>query len=295
MLDVVYYPVSAILWFWHQILGSVLDPASGVAWALAVAFLVFTLRLVLYAPFVRQMRSQRALQRLRPQIAALKKKHAGDRQGLAVAMQSLQRDNGINPWSSCLPVVLQAPVFLGLLHVLQSFNRTGSPLWMSAQDNASTPNYVFGAGDVMSFLDAKLLGAPLAASISSTPAQLAAYTGDVTRWDVALVAIPLMVIAAVATHFTARASVARQRALLDGPQQMTIMNTLVLWAFPLGVLVGGSFLPVAILVYWLSNNVWTLAQQHYVHRALDREEAAGGARAINPSLRPVVDPPDDPR
>jgi hypothetical protein len=65
---------------------------------------------------------------------------------------------------------------LGLLHVLQSFNRTGSPLWMSAQDNASTPNYVFGAGDVMSFLDAKLLGAPLAASISSTPAQLAAYT-----------------------------------------------------------------------------------------------------------------------
>lgn len=144
--------------------------------------------------------------------------------------------------------------------MLQSFNRTGSPLWMSAQDNASTPNYVFGAGDVMSFLDAKLLGAPLAASISSTPAQLAAYTGDVTRWVVALVAIPLMVIAAVATHFTARASVARQRGLPDGAQQAAIMNTLVPWVFPIGVLVGGSFLPLAILVYWLSSNVWTLAQ-----------------------------------
>lgn len=295
MLDVVYYPVSAILWFWHEIFGRVLDPASGVAWTLAVAFLVFTLRLLLYAPFVRQMRSGRALQRLQPQIAALKLKYAGDRQGLAVAMQSLQRDNGINPWSSCLPVLLQAPVFLGLLHVLNSFNRTGSPLWMSAQDNASTPNYVFGASDVMSFLDAKLLGAPLAASISSTPVQLAAYTGDVTRWDVALVAIPLMVIAAVATHVTARASVARQSALPDAPQQMAVMNRLMLWAFPLGVLVGGSFLPVAILVYWLSNNVWTLAQQHYVHRALDREEAAEAARAINAPPGSGVDPPDDRR
>ena len=55
MLDVVYYPVSAILWFWHQIFGHLLDPAGGVAWALAVAFLVFTLRLVLYVPFLRQM------------------------------------------------------------------------------------------------------------------------------------------------------------------------------------------------------------------------------------------------
>ena len=65
------------------------------------------------------------MQRLQPQIAALKKEHSGDRRGLTFAMQSLQRDNGISPWSSCLPILLVAPVFLGLLHVLQSFNRTG--------------------------------------------------------------------------------------------------------------------------------------------------------------------------
>ena len=295
MLNVVYYPVSAILWFWHQIFGSFLNPSGGVAWALAVAFLVLTLRIVLYAPFVRQVRSQRAMQRLQPQIAALKKKHADDRQGLAVAMQALQKEHGVNPLSSCLPALLQAPVFLGLLHVLKSFNRTGSPLWMSVQDNAHTPNYVFGAGDVMSFLDAKLLGAPLAASISSTPAQLAAYSGDVTRLDVALVAIPLMIIAAVATHFTARASIARQRSYSDGTPQTAIVNKLVLWVFPLGVLVGGAFLPVAILVYWLSNNAWTLAQQQYVHRAMDREEAIATARAIQIPPRPPAVPPSDNR
>src|SRR4249919_2839092 len=113
MLDVVYYPVSAILWFWHVIFGGLLDPASGVAWALSVAFLVFTLRAALYLPFVRQVRNQRAVLRLQPQILALKKKHAGDRQALASAMQQLQRDHAVSPLGGCLPALIQAPVFLG--------------------------------------------------------------------------------------------------------------------------------------------------------------------------------------
>ena len=283
MLDVVYYPVSAILWFWHVVFGSLLDPASGVAWALSVAFLVFTLRAVLYLPFLRQARNQRAMQRLQPQILTLKKKHAGDRPGLAAAMQQLQREHGVSPLSGCLPVLIQAPVFLGLFHVLNSFNRTGSPLWMSVQDNANTPNYVFGIGDVQSFLDAKLLGAPLASAISSSPAQLAAYGLDVARPDVVLVAVPLMLIACVATHFTARAGLARQSVMTGGmlgetTGQSVLIGRLMLWVLPLGVLVGGPFLPIAILVYWLSNNAWTLGQQQVVNRRLDREEDAARRR-----------------
>jgi len=277
MLDVVYYPVSAILLFWHVIFGGLLDPASGVAWALSVAFLVFTLRALLYFPFVRQARNQRAMQRLQPQILALRKKYAGDRQALAAAMLQLQRDHAVSSLSGFLPVLIQVPVFLGLFHVLNSFNRTGSPLWMSVQDNANTPNYVFGMADVQSFLDAKLFGAPLAASISSSPTQLAAYGLDVTRLDVLLVALPLMLIACVATHFTARAGLARQSVVAGGmlgesAGQSVLISRLMLWVLPLGVLVGGPFLPVAILIYWLSNNAWTLAQQHVVNRRLDREE-----------------------
>ena len=299
MLDFIYYPVSAILWFWHTVFGTLIDPASGLAWALSVAFLVFTLRAILFPTAVRQARAQRSLRRLQPQIAALKKKHAGDRQALAVALQALQKANGVNPFSSLLPALLQVPVFLGLLHVLRSFNRTGAPLFMSAADNYNTPNYFFSAGDVQSFLQAKLLGAPLAASIGSTPAQLAAY-GDVTRLDVALVAVPLMLIAAVATHFTSRAAIARQRGLVESTPQTAIMNRLMLWAFPLGVLVAGAFLPVAILVYWLSNNAWTLVQQHVVMRALDRQDADGAGRLPGPGdprgrrRRISGDPPEDP-
>ena len=111
----------------------------------------------------------------------------------------------------------------------------------------------------------------------------------------ALVAIPLMVIAAVATHFTARTSVARQRGLPDGAQQAAIMNTLALWVFRSACSSAGASCRWRILVYWLSSNVWTLAQQRYVHRLLDRHDAAGVARAINAPPRPVVDPPEDRR
>ncbi len=271
MLDVVYYPVSAILWFWHRAFSTILDPAGGAAWTLSVAFLVFTLRAILLKPALAQLRSQRILHCLKPQLAELARRHAGDRAALTTATRQLNRQHGVSPLAGCLPAIGQGLVLLGLYHVLRSFNRTGAPLWLSAADNAATPNYVFSADEVGSFLHAKLAGAPLAGSITSTAQQLAAYTGGVSTTAIVFVAVPLMVLAAIATHFTARAALARQSA---GDNASTgVMRALTLWAFPAGVLIGGSFLPVAVLIYWLSNNVWTLAQQHYAQRQSADPEA----------------------
>lgn len=302
MLDVIYYPVSAILWFWHHLFGTVLDPAGGAAWTLSVVFLVFSLRALLLKPALGQLRSQRFLQRLQPQLAELKNRHADDRAALTAATQQLHREHGVSALAGCLPAVGQGLVFLGLYHVLRSFNRTGAPLWLSAADNASTPNYVFSGGDVASFLHATLAGAPLSASITSSGRQLAAFAGSVGPHAVLFVAIPLMVLAAVATHFTARTALAGQRAA--GNPQAGLPRVLSLWVFPAGALVGGPFLPVAVLVYWLSNNAWTLAQQHYVHRSQGRsadltgpdettvpiEPSTRGSTAIapKPGARPVT-------
>jgi YidC/Oxa1 family membrane protein insertase len=291
VLNFIYYPVSAILWFWHKVFGYVLGPSSGVAWALSVIFLVFTLRAVLFKPAANQLKTQRQMQEFQPQIKALQKKYAKDRQKLAVEMQKLQKENGFNPLSSCLPILLQAPVFIGLFHVLRSFNRTTGGFGrsaMSVTDNANTANYVFSVSDVQSFLDAKLFGAPLAAQISSTPEQLLVYVTKVgetvTRVDIALVAVPLMIIAGIATHFTARASVARQAAnaatVAAATPQTAMMNKLILWVFPLFVVVGGPFFPVAILLYWLSNNGWTLVQQHYLFANMAKQEEAKRADVV---------------
>ncbi|MBY4110289.1 membrane protein insertase YidC [Rhodococcus fascians] len=280
MLDFVYYPVSAVLWFWHRVFGFVLGPDNGVAWALAVVFLVFTLRTLLIKPFVGQIRSQLAMKKLQSRLEEVRKKYSGDRARQATEIRTVQKEHGVNPLMGCLPLLAQAPVFIGLLHVLRSFNRTGTGfghLGMSAQENASTANYVFGAGDVQSFLDARLFGAPISAAFNSSRDVLEAFGpfgGVPSVWSIAVVAVPLMIVAAVATHLNSRASIARQDAAAAANPQTAIMNKLALWVFPAGVLIGGPVLPVAVLLYWVSNNIWTYAQQHIVYRRIDREPVA---------------------
>ncbi|MDA3644582.1 membrane protein insertase YidC [Saccharopolyspora indica] len=274
MLDFIYYPVSAILWFWHKVFGFLLDPASGYAWALSVIFLVFTLRALLFKPFVHQVRSMKKMQEFAPQIRELQAKYGDDRQKLAMEMQKLQSEQGFNPLSGCLPVLVQVPVFFGLFHVLNGF-KPGAP-----------SNYIFDANDVASFVAADFFGAKLSNTISQSPEMLAAFGTD--RIEMMVVGVPLMIAAAIATHFTARHSVQRQTADAAAQPQTAVMNRMTLWIFPMFAIIGGPFLPLAILIYWLANNFWTLAQQRLVFSRIDREEAAqAGAPAVVEST--VVD------
>ncbi|WP_019201512.1 membrane protein insertase YidC [Tsukamurella sp. 1534] len=290
-LDYVYYPVSGIMWVWHKAFSFVpgLGPDSGITWALSVIFLVLTLRAILYKPFVRQIKTTRQMQEFQPQMQALRKKYGKDRQKLALEMQKLQKEHGFNPLLGCLPALLQVPVFIGLFHVLRSFNRMsggtaqmfGSPD-MNAYETRHTANYFFSATDVQSFLDARLFGVPLSSYVQEPVAQFQAFMPvgpdlgyiepNFEKWWIIALSVPLMIVAALATHFNSRASIARQPvASLENPQT-AIMNRLMLWVFPIGVLVGGFFLPVAILIYWVTQNIWTYCQQHIVFGRLDKED-----------------------
>ena len=274
-LDIIYYPVSAIMWLWYKVFGFILGPDNFFAWALTVMFLVFTLRAILYKPFVRQIRTTRQMQELQPQIKALQKKYGKDRQRMALEMQKLQKEHGFNPILGCLPMLAQIPVFLGLYHVLMSFNRTQTGigrLGLSVAQNSSIGNYVFSATDVQNFLKADLFGAPLGASMIQTVGLGAFEQFD--RIAVIIVGVPLMILAGVATHFNSRASVARQSIEASANPQTAMMNKLALYVFPLGVVVGGPFLPLAIILYWVSNNIWTYGQQHLVFGRIEKEEEA---------------------
>ncbi|MGH3900672.1 MAG: membrane protein insertase YidC [Pseudonocardiaceae bacterium] len=269
MLNFIYYPVSAILWFWHEAFGYLLGPGSGVGWALAVVFLVFTLRMLLFKPFVSQVRAMRKMQEFAPEIQKLKKKYGDDRQKMAAEMQKLQSQHGVNPLGGCLPVLVQIPVFIGLFQVLRSFNRD----FLTPEQNEQIGNYVFSAADVRSFLGADLFGVPLSSYITEASELLARY-GDISRWQIAAVAVPLTIVAGILTHLTAKHSVERQSAAAQAANpQAELMNKLMVYLFPLGVVAGGPFFPVAILIYWLSNNLWTLAQQWFVYNRIDAEEA----------------------
>jgi YidC/Oxa1 family membrane protein insertase len=267
VLNFIYYPVSAILWFWHKAFGYVFGPATGIAWALAVVFLVFTLRALLYKPFVHQVRSMRKMQEFQPEIKKLQAKYKNDKQKLAAEMQKLQSEHGVNPISGCLPMLVQIPVFIGLYHVLKGFN----PHYAF--------NYIFSRADIESFNDAHLFGAKLGAALvpygkDSVP--LADF--HTTVGNQLVVMIPLMIAAGFFTHLTARHNVARQTAVQIANPQTAIMNKLTLYLFPIGVVVGAPFLPLAILFYWVSNNLWTLGQQHLVYKKIDADEAAQAER-----------------
>jgi YidC/Oxa1 family membrane protein insertase len=252
------YPVSAILWCWYRAFGAVLDPAGGLSWALAVVFLVLTLRVLLVRLALVQLRSGRALAGLQPEIRTLRERHGGDRAALAAAVQKLQRDRGVSPLGGCLPALAQVPVFLGLLHVLHGLTGGGS-------------DYVFGPADVAAFGQARLLGAPLGAYVRMPAAELAGFGVD--RWQVAAVAIPLAALAALATYLTSR------HALRRTPPADPLTRPLTLYAFPVGALLGGTLFPfpVVILLYWLANNACTAVQQRALHRHLDRAGPGGQA------------------
>ena len=305
-LDYIYYPISGIMWVWHKIFGSFLGPDTALTWVLSVVFLIFTLRAILFKPFMKQMDSQLKMQAVQPEMKKLREKYKDDKQRLSEEMMKLNKEAGVNPLASCLPALIQAPVFIGLFHVLRMFQ----PVFENNEWIYRQNVYFFGYSDVVSMGNAKLPGgAPLVGFMTMPLDQLTFMAGD--RAAIIWWGIPLTILAGIATHLTSRRSVARQREMnidTSGSPQTAIMNKLMLYMFPLFVVVGGPFFPLAILFYWLANNSWTFGQLKVAHTLQDRKKAAAalvveevkdlskfstpkpGAKPKAVSNRPVITP-----
>nr|VDG61936.1 membrane protein [Streptococcus thermophilus] len=301
MLNFIYWPISAVLWFWHKIFGYIFSPDSGVSWLLAIVFLTFTIRIFLVKPMVNQLRAGRKMQELQPQLQEIRAKYKNDQQKMAMETQKVYKEAKMNPLASCIVPLVQLPVFIGLFHVLRSFNRTGTGaggLGMSIEQNRNTANYIFSPEDVQSFLDARIFGVPLSSYMSMPEEQFAAFAPvDFTRMNIIMVALPLVLVCVVMTHLNARLSMSRQRKRMakkkaedelrgkkpseDGPlspemmeTQMKTMNGMMLWFLPATLLFTGFLWHIGLLTYMVSNNVWTLVQTKLVFDKMDKEEAA---------------------
>lgn len=289
MLNFIYWPISAILWFWHKVVSLVLSPDSGWAWVISIVMLTFTIRAFLVKPMLNQMRSMRKMQELQPLMAEIKKKYPKDQQKQMEETRKLQKEMGVNPIAGCLPALVQMPVFIGLFHVLRSFNRTGTgktQLGLSVEQNRNTANYIFSPEDVQSFLDARIFGVPISSYISMPKEMYEAFKPvDFTKTDIMMVAVPLIIVIALATHFNARLSLNRQErrkaaGLQKAPAndqmaaQMNMMNKMMLWFFPATIIFTGAYWHMGLLFYMVSNNIWTFFQQRWIFSKIDAEEAA---------------------
>ncbi|MBN1320193.1 MAG: membrane protein insertion efficiency factor YidD [Thermoleophilia bacterium] len=107
----------AVLEFFHKNLH--------VSWSWAIVLLTVVVRVILLPIMWRQIKSMRAMQALQPEIKALQARYKDDRQLLNQKMMEFYSQNNVSPFSSCLPLLLQMPVFLGLFYTLRTAGRTG--------------------------------------------------------------------------------------------------------------------------------------------------------------------------
>ncbi|MFC8048036.1 membrane protein insertase YidC [Nocardia sp. NPDC057353] len=259
MLDFVYVPVSALLLAGHTATAALLG--SSLAWIAAVVLLVTAVRAALYPVVRKQARRSVTMARLRPAVAKIRHRHT-DSQRQAAELRALYAEHDVRLFGGFLPMLGQALLFLGLFHVLRSFDRTAAaalPFGSTAQPltpevNAATANYLFDAGHVRAFLDAELFGAPLSAALA----------GAATPVTIALIAVPLALVAAIAAHVTARMTLRRSA----GQPTLPLMRPLTLWVLPGTALAGAALLPVIVLVYLATNALCTVALQLVAYRGL---------------------------
>ena len=250
ILAPLYWVVSWIMIGWHEFFSLFMDSDAGGTWALSIVGLVVVMRIILIPLFVRQIKSMRNMQLIQPQMRELQAKYGHDKEKLSQEMMKLYKDTGSNPFSSCLPVLAQAPFFFALFRVLNGI----------AED---VPRGAFADYPTLfdSLANSTVFGAPLAASFATAYD----YPNPTTTRIIAAIMVVLM----TATTFFTQRQLMRQnmpKAALEGPfaQQQKIL----LYVLPLMFLFSGYYFPLGVVLYWLVSNIWTMGQQFYVIRRM---------------------------
>src|SRR6478672_8150440 len=135
-----YYAISLVLVGWHQLFSLVLDPTGGMSWALSIVGLTLVIRAALIPLFVKQIKSSRNMQLIQPKVKELQKKYGHDREKLAQETMALYKETGTNPFASCLPLLVQMPIFLALFRLLDQAAKSSKAHGMLTHQEA----YSFG-------------------------------------------------------------------------------------------------------------------------------------------------------
>ncbi|MCL2787203.1 MAG: membrane protein insertase YidC [Micrococcales bacterium] len=253
--------VAHIMGWTHSLFSQFLNPDSGLVWVLSIVSLVVVMRVAMVPLFVKQIRSSRGMQLLQPEMQKIQKKYKGrsdpiSRQRQSEEMMALYKKHGTNPFSSCLPILLQSPFFFALFRVLNQLKKISEgivpPIGPIDQALASSAE------------GSSLFGAPL----SSTFMLANESPPGVSPITVRVVTVILIVLMS-ATVFTTQ----RQLTMKNMPEsakdnQMFRMQKVMLYMMPLIFAASGVNFPLGVLVYWLTTNLWSMGQQFFVIRRM---------------------------
>ena len=221
---------------------------SGLSWVLAVVGLVLVVRSALIPLFVKQIKSQRNMMLVQPELQKLQKKYKGkndrdSREKFAKEQMDLYKRTGSNPLSSCLPILVQIPIFTGLFFVLNDAQAQKSGVGLMNSTLATQ------------FSEATLLGAKLSETFLTA-----------TGIEVQILAGVMVVLMSASQFITQKQIIAKnQNPDVQNSQYMQTQKIL-LYVFPLIFVISGVSFPIAVIFYWLTSNFWTMGQQFIVIR-----------------------------
>ncbi len=240
--------LASVLAFFYQVTKS---------YGFAIILLTVAVRLVLFPLTAKQMRSMQGMSRIQPELKRLQAEHKDDRMKLQEEMTALYRREGINPVGGCLPLVLQIPVFIGLFNVIRGLSSSGR--LASLQVDVPKPQYlspnspmyrsiVNGGGRLLSF------GFDLAQSASGV-------TGGIgTRFPYVFLIVVYVVSAYIQQHL------ANKRAPAAAGQAAQVQQLMKIFPLFLGVFYYS--MPAGLVLYFVASNLWTIAQQEVLARAM---------------------------
>lgn len=284
-MDKLLYPlqwvVAWILAIFHEIFTAIgLPAANGWTWVLSIAGLTLVIRAVLIPLFVYQIKSQRKMQLLQPEIQRLQAKYKGkkdqySRQAMAEEQMSLFRDNKTSPWASCLPLLVQMPIFFSLFRVISNM-----PDVASGKINAIGG---FTQELAIQAEQSSVFGISLSAVFTDPGLAVKFLTGV------------LIVIMAATMFITQKQMMAKNMSESAMANPMMQSQKMLLYVMPLVFGIGGIYFPLGVLFYWLVSNTWTMCQQHVVIRNMpapgskaEKEMLERKARKGKPVQQPEV-------
>ncbi|MGX9902021.1 membrane protein insertase YidC [Arthrobacter sp. SA17] len=248
--------VSIIMVGFHEGLSSIgMPPASGWTWTLSIIGLVLVIRAALIPVFVKQIKAQRGMQLLQPDLKKLQDKYKGkkdqlSRQALAQEQMALYKTHGTNPFSACIPLLIQMPFFFALFTVLAGI----SPAKQAGEGiGAMSPE------QVVQFDASTIFGAPLTSALLHGGAENMAVT----------VLTIVMILAMTATQFiTQKQIMAKNMSEEAMASPFMRQQKMLLYILPVVFGVGGINFPIGVLIYWTTTNLWTMGQQFFVIRRM---------------------------
>ena len=238
----------------HSVIGS---------WGWSIVAMTVLIRALLIPLTLKSIRSQNAMREFAPQIKAMQEKYKEDKPKLNEEMMKFYRENQINPFASCLPLLAQAPVFISLFYLLQEDLKPHI-----------CPNIESYAASIN-----KSVGQVTCGQVPGSTGQSFLFIPDLTAKATGAVLVTLIVLY-VGSQLTS--TLVMMQPTMDKTQRY------IMFGLPLFFVVFVINFPAGLLVYWITTNLWTVGQSVVVKKTSPPVALAGASVVGSDKPLPAV-------